>query len=220
MSTPEATGAATAPKRGRPPNPEAVARRKRELIVAAYAVFSARGYTAAGVADIAEQLGIGHGTFYRYFQSKRDVLDHVVDYGVERVVDAIGREARPDSAMSLDALMDQLRDNAERLFGLLDAEPGLARVILLEAPVVDRELTERIVGIVDAFGATTAACLVHGMRVGFVRPGLNAAAVGRGIDALLLPSVLSTLRGEVDRPARRELSEGLIDFIRAGIEAR
>jgi AcrR family transcriptional regulator len=139
MSTPEAPGAAAARKRGRPPNPEAVARRKRELIVAAYAVFSARGYTAAVVADIAEQLEIGHGTFYRYFQSKRDVLDHVVDYGVERVVDAIGREARPDSAMSLDELMRQLRDNAERLFGLLDAEPGLARVILLEATVVDRE---------------------------------------------------------------------------------
>src|SRR5258708_7810985 len=81
------------PRRGRkPPTEELIERRRREIIEAAYEVFSPRGYSAAGIADIAERLGMGHGTFYRYFKNKRDILDQVVDYGVERIVSALELE--------------------------------------------------------------------------------------------------------------------------------
>ena len=77
-------------RRGRrPPPEELVEQRRNEIIEAAYEVFSTKGYTATGIADIAERLGIGHGTFYRYFKNKRDILDQVIDYGVERIVSAI-----------------------------------------------------------------------------------------------------------------------------------
>ncbi len=80
-------------RRGRrPPPDELVERRRREIIEAAYEVFSRKGYSATGIADIAERLGMGHGTFYRYFKNKRDILDQVVDYGVERMVQAIELE--------------------------------------------------------------------------------------------------------------------------------
>ncbi|WP_354698980.1 hypothetical protein DSM112329_04679 [Paraconexibacter sp. AEG42_29] len=220
MSATEATGNAPRRKRGRPPNPELVERRKRELVEAAYEVFSTRGYTAAGIADIAERLDIGHGTFYRYFESKRDVLDHVIDFGVARISKAIQGDARPEAAASLDDLVDQLRAITERLFALLDEEPGLVQVILLEATAIDEELTYRILGLVDTFGAVTASYLEHGVRAGFVRRDLNVKAVGRGVNALVLPSLLEAVRGGVSAAERRELSEGLIDFIRAGIEVR
>src|SRR5581483_6127022 len=117
-------------RRGRkPPSEELIERRRTEIIEAAYTVFSTRGYQAAGIADIAEKLGIGHGTFYRYFKNKRDILDHVVEFGVQRMVSALELEtARP--ATTLDEFRDQLRRIGERLFGLLDEDPGLGRVVL------------------------------------------------------------------------------------------
>src|SRR5581483_1391867 len=40
---------------------------RREIIDAAFTCFAENGYHATGIADIAARLGIGHGTFYRYF---------------------------------------------------------------------------------------------------------------------------------------------------------
>ena len=38
------------------------------------------GYSLeTAIADIAKRLGIGHGTFYRHFANKRDILEHVID---------------------------------------------------------------------------------------------------------------------------------------------
>ena len=58
---------------------------RREIIDAAFDCFAERGYHATGIADVATRLGIGHGTFYRYFQNKRDIVDHVVDELVARI---------------------------------------------------------------------------------------------------------------------------------------
>ncbi|MET0796373.1 MAG: helix-turn-helix domain-containing protein, partial [Rhodococcus sp. (in: high G+C Gram-positive bacteria)] len=52
---------------------------RREIIDASFECFAKRGYHATGIADIATTLGIGHGTFYRYFENKRDIIDHVID---------------------------------------------------------------------------------------------------------------------------------------------
>jgi len=42
-------------------------------------IFAEKGYHATGIANIATELGIGHGTFYRYFKSKHDIALHVFD---------------------------------------------------------------------------------------------------------------------------------------------
>ena len=38
------------------------------------------------------RLGIGHGTFYRYFSNKRDIIDHVIDELAERIITALHSE--------------------------------------------------------------------------------------------------------------------------------
>lgn len=54
---------------GRPP-----ATSRAELEVAAFELFSARGFEATTVEDIASAAGIGRRTFFRYFASKNDVV--------------------------------------------------------------------------------------------------------------------------------------------------
>jgi AcrR family transcriptional regulator len=49
-----------------------------EIIEAAFLEFSERGYHQTAISDIAKRLGIGHGTFYRHFENKRDILDKVM----------------------------------------------------------------------------------------------------------------------------------------------
>jgi AcrR family transcriptional regulator len=51
-----------------------VADRKEEIIQAGIEVFAARGYYNTHIAQIVEKVGIAKGTFYLYFDSKKDLF--------------------------------------------------------------------------------------------------------------------------------------------------
>src|SRR3954464_5854217 len=63
--------------------------RRAQLVAAAREVFGERGYHAATVDDITRVAGVAKGTFYLYFQEKREIyydlvrsfLQHVKDIG-------------------------------------------------------------------------------------------------------------------------------------------
>lgn len=206
-------------RRGRRPAPEELVEwRRRQIIEAAYEVFFRKGYSNAGIADIAERLGIGHGTFYRYFRNKRDILDRVVDYGVARIVEALERETA-EPARTLDEFRNQLRHIGERLFALLDSEPGLGQVVILEATSVDREMTQRVLGLIETFGALAAGFLRNGVNRGFLRPDLDTQSVGRAVAALTLPGVFAAVRDETGPEERRRYIDAMVDLICKGIAA-
>src|SRR4051794_31577342 len=71
---------------------EVIELRRRQILDAASKVFAELGYHNAGIADIAREVGAGHGTFYRYFANKRDILAHVLTYAGERILEALSRE--------------------------------------------------------------------------------------------------------------------------------
>ncbi len=85
-------------------------RNRRRLLDAAEALFRERGLDV-GVAEIAEQAGVGRGTLFRNFASKEDLIVAIV---VERMRDAV-EQAR--------ALLDA-DDPAEALFEFLGGIAG------------------------------------------------------------------------------------------------
>ena len=64
-------------------------RTRRKLLEAAEAVFADLGYHDASIVKITEAAGVGQGTFYLYFASKKDVFDELVvdlNHRVRRVM--------------------------------------------------------------------------------------------------------------------------------------
>jgi DNA-binding transcriptional MerR regulator len=53
--------------------------RKAEIIIAAIEAFSLRGYHRTRVSDITKKVGISTGTFYIYFENKRELFIEVVE---------------------------------------------------------------------------------------------------------------------------------------------
>ena len=53
-------------------------RTRRRLLEAAESVFAELGYHDASIVKITEAAGVGQGTFYLYFASKKDVFDELV----------------------------------------------------------------------------------------------------------------------------------------------
>ena len=53
--------------------------RRKQILDAALAVFSRKGYGEATIPDIAREAGVAVGTIYNYYESKRDLLVSLVD---------------------------------------------------------------------------------------------------------------------------------------------
>jgi AcrR family transcriptional regulator len=216
--TSPADTAADAPQvkrgRGRPPKTAApTARRRQEIIEAAYEIFAEKGYHASGIADIAERLDIGHGTFYRYFKNKRDILDHVVDYGVGRFFTAIVVEGLtvPSTAEEYRA---QITDLGNRLYSqVAEEDPRLPRMILFEASAIDADMLERVLGLIETAATMIAPMLAFGVSRGFVRQNLDVQAAARALVGTMIAGLLSLVRGPSNADERGRYVDTVVAMI-------
>ncbi|WP_067690646.1 TetR/AcrR family transcriptional regulator [Nocardia jejuensis] len=192
---------------GRPRNEQHTERRRRELIEAAYRVFTTKGYAAATAADITAELGVGYGTFYRYFDSKRAVLDDVVDFGLDRLITQIAGDAFDPSSfereITLDELVEVWTDAVERMCHIAESEPSLMQALLFELPGIDDELNTRILGLGGILSATVGRFLSRAADAGVLRDDVNTEDAGWMLLALTIPPVMRTLQGRGHEDRRR-----------------
>ena len=89
---------------------------RRDILEAAAKVFARRGYAAATLAELAEATGYAAPSLYRYFGSKEEIFESLLELVSAEVAEAF------------DAPVDRSRPVAERLGALLLALHGLAEV--------------------------------------------------------------------------------------------
>jgi AcrR family transcriptional regulator len=58
--------------------------KKEAVIQAALKEFTVHDYDSASLNDIITEIGIAKGSFYRYFNNKRDLYDYLIEYGLEK----------------------------------------------------------------------------------------------------------------------------------------
>lgn len=85
--------------------------RRREVLAAATAVFSARGYRATTMSDVAEELGMGKASLYHYVGSKEEILVELYEDVLRENVIAARRIAESDRS-ARQALHDLIADRA------------------------------------------------------------------------------------------------------------
>ncbi|MFJ4655638.1 TetR/AcrR family transcriptional regulator [Nocardia sp. NPDC088792] len=190
---------------------------RQEIIDTAFACFAEKGYHATGIADIAGQLGIGHGTFYRYFQNKRDIIDHVIDDLAARIIETLGTDNAPDAAESLVEYRAQVNRIGDALNSIFLEDQRVAQLLLFQATGIDAELTARLYGLLDTADALTAGYLEHGVEQGYLRADLDTTNTARAVTGMILAAIIHGLR-QPDAAAVNDLSQAirrlLIDGVR------
>jgi AcrR family transcriptional regulator len=63
--------------------------RPEALFEAALRVFSARGYRATRLEEVAEAAGVSKGTIYRYFRNKEDLIEKTLDHRRKHMIPAV-----------------------------------------------------------------------------------------------------------------------------------
>jgi AcrR family transcriptional regulator len=157
--------------------------RRRAILHAAAKVLAEKGYQAATVADIAGRLRMGHGTFYRYFKSKLDIFNAVIDEVVLAVGAAIANED-PTRTNTLGEYRSQVERIAGQIFEAFIADRDFAQLLFWEAPGTDRDLDAKLADASQAFGQMTEAYLENGVRKGFLRADLDIRTTALAINAL------------------------------------
>ncbi len=83
--------------------------RRREVLAAAVAVFSERGYRASAMSDVAAAVGMGKASLYHYVGSKEEILVELYEEVLRENVIAARRIADSDRS-ALEALRELLAD--------------------------------------------------------------------------------------------------------------
>lgn len=156
---------------------------RNALLGAASMLFARDGYHETSVPDIVQAAGVGHGTFYEYFRSRREIL-------LELTRQAADNESRLPRLKSRD-LGDRIR--AEIFWYLSDHVEHLElSKVWHEASNFDPEIAE-------------TRRRERKRRIGRVRKGIVAAGVREDIDVDIAAAALTAMLEEF---AQRWFVEG------------
>ncbi len=120
--------------------------RKAEILDAAVKVFAGKGYRSASITDINEKAGIARGTFYLYFESKRDVFLELVESYFSRYA-AILEANQERLEQAFETGTDPLvawRQNLLDVFEFHSENPELTAVVYRQAIGRDEDFTARV----------------------------------------------------------------------------
>jgi AcrR family transcriptional regulator len=186
--------------------------RREEILDASERVFAKKGYHATGIADIAEELGIGHGTFYRYFKNKHDIAVHVFDRITLRFA-KIGLADDPESTNTLADYRAQVWQILDRWLALGNTEPHVLRFFHEHAATIDMD---RWTFMIEQYVVYTMRFLNNGVAKKFLRADLDIRATAEMLVALMFEGTKRALLAP-DADARRRWCEAGIALMFDGI---
>lgn len=118
---------ATQNSRGRPVDEDLSERRSGEILDVAATLFAERGYAGADTQELADRVGVGKGTLYRYFPSKRDLFLAAADRAMRRL-----REHLDAAVATRSDPLHQIAAAIEAFLCFFDEHPDFAELLIQE----------------------------------------------------------------------------------------
>jgi AcrR family transcriptional regulator len=141
--------------------------RRAQVLRHAKRIFARKGYHQTNIADIIAQARIARGTFYLYFQNKKDLFQELLDQVLRELSTRIQRIRLGADELSP---ADQLRNNLRRVLEFVLAERELTDILLNHSIGFDLELDARIADFYCRVTDQIQRSLDLGVQMGFVRP--------------------------------------------------
>jgi len=114
-------------KRGRPRDEDLIAKRQGEILDAAIPIFARHGFRNTDVERVASAIGVGKGTIYRYFPSKRELFLKAVDRGIRKLHERVDR-AQGERCGTL----DQMQVSFQTYLAFFDEHPEVVELLIQE----------------------------------------------------------------------------------------
>lgn len=120
--------------------------RKKSILRAAAEIFAERGYRLSSVSDIVHRAGVARGTFYLYFESKRDAFLQLIQYYFEDIAAILwDNHAHLEKALREGGdFLGAWRRNISSLLDYHRRNPHLASIVYREALGRDEDFSQKV----------------------------------------------------------------------------
>ena len=196
-----------------------IEQKKKDILTASVQIFAEKGFHAAGIADIAQKLGMGHGTFYRYFKNKEDIFDSAVNEILKEIV-SIAINEKPDGAETIEDYKAQVFRIGDKLFQLFLEDDSMARILFFESQSVSA-IQKKISNSMQIFDDYTSAYLKNGIKKGFLRKDLDLRITSRAVNTVIFEGIkeVSLIESKKERlAAGKKWITSVISIILQGIQ--
>lgn len=140
--------------------------RKAALLTAAQQVFSERGYHATSITEIVTQASVARGTFYQYFDSKKDIFLELLASLISELQSSIVGVDQDDEAPPLE---QQLIATVYRIFHVVNANRSITTIVFREAVGLDQDVDRLLQQFYAGLEHYIVTALAVGQSVGSVR---------------------------------------------------
>lgn len=191
------------------------AQRVQAILAAARQVFSAHGFQAATMAQIAEQAGVSEATVFTYFPGKRELCIQVITLWYDEISSALERDL-PHLQSTHARLAHVVRAH---LVTLLADGSGLCALVLSEGRAADPELAAVLAACRRRYTAPLMQALAEGQASGHIRQDmplrLMRDLVYGAMEHVLWDTITTRKRPRIDTTA-----EQLTDLIWSALTPR
>ncbi len=149
-------------------------KKKEQILLAAVEKFLDKDFYQVTIEEIAEQAGVGKGTVYEYFSSKKDLFKESFSYCAESYLQSFRQHLSESTSVKITmhdivtTHLELIKENRKRLHLLFNERPLSFQE--LQAWVLERR-QELLQGIVDLIG--------KGIVLEEVRPDIDVKMAGR-----------------------------------------
>jgi AcrR family transcriptional regulator len=191
--------------------------RKQQILDAALATFSKKGFAEATTAEIARTAGIAEGTIYKYFPSKRELMVAVIKTFAltEPLLSLFDHAGETDFRAFFTAVLENRMNLIE---GSKKGEPLLLMGELLRDPEL-KEIFNRQV--IRPIITTMEKLYGSGVTAGYFRP-LDTTIITQAMGGLVIGLlILNLLEGEsspLKGIPRQKLATEIVELVLKGIQ--
>jgi len=200
--------------------------RKQQILDCAKHLFAQKGYQAAQISDICEELKIARGTVYQYFENKENIFTTLIEQYFENmnkalpetpVQSAFERGEMPD----LTQIQNMLTDYTHAFLLHMYRDRDLGRIIFLEGFTALPGIKDKLFEFFEDRKQRTVAGLRLGVALGVLRP-MNADLIASAMMGTTTRVILDfILEGRVtSEDELRPMAEELVAFQLRGVIAR
>jgi AcrR family transcriptional regulator len=192
------------------------AARKQQILKAALAVFSAKGFALATTAEIARTAGVAEGTIYNYFSSKRELFVSVIqDFIVTApLLELIDKLPTGDIVETFTRIL-------QNRFSLIESEYIASIPVLMGEIIRDPELkvlwVERFIRpFLTRMEEVYRAIMASG-KVRRIEPSVMVRSIGGMLLGFLMLKLMEGDASPLDRLPGDKVADAMLDLLLHGL---
>lgn len=189
-------------------------KRREQILRAATGVFAAKGYHRASVTDIINAAGIARGTFYLYFNGKREIFSELVDILTIRLSNSMSRividDEHPPWTM-------QIKNNIARITTVLIEERELNQILYNHAMGLDEDFDKKIQQFYETITGRTEGAIKLGQEMGLVRKDVTPKIAALWTVGAAREVMYQISREKKPKVSADKLAEELVSIALGGI---